>query len=721
MLWLHFFEALLILCGVQGAEGKCESHSTCSACVSKVGCAWCKQKDFLLPGEDSSHRCGTEERLRMKNCSEVMSPSSSLHTVRDEPLRDEPGRMVQLRPQEIHLKLRLGVPQRFNVVFRRAEGYPIDLYYLMDLSFSMRDDLQNVRKLGHQIVGALRNVSRSVRIGFGCFVEKDIDPYIGVTGEVRRMPCRGTTACQPAFSFRHVLPLTEDVAEFRRRAERELISSNLDNPEAGLDAVMQVAVCQDQIGWGNAARIVIYTSDDVFHLAGDGRLGGIVRPHDGKCHLDSKGLYDMETHLDYPSLAHVAEVLAANNIKLIFAVTQDHTDYYMKASEQIPQSVVGVLEEDSSNVVQLISKAYDDLSSKIILEHHKVPAGIDVSYESQCGDREHSPKQKKGVCNNAKINEQVSFTVTMNSFTCLSEAVTFTLGVQGQNEKVQVTVDTLCDCACNDTEPSSPQCGGKGTLNCGICSCDVGHMGQRCECDSDALEHRDGMMELERQCFSPNATTTSTSSQPCSGHGSCLCGQCLCRGHFRGQYCQCEDHSCHRHNNLICGGNGKCNCGTCECHPNFSGPACECSTLTDQCHTSGGGLCSHHGQCQCNTCQCHPGYYGERCSQVRDPCVKFRPCALCLATKEEKCERTCGGMKATKVNESAAFLCFDEKVHYNIKVDQADGHVHILYAPQAGKMSAVYLLICTASGGVVLIGVVVIIICKILIEISSFS
>lgn len=43
-------------------------------------------------------------------------------------------------------------------------------------------------------------------------------------------------------------------------------------------------------------RILVYTSDNVFHLAGDGKLAGIYYPNDGKCHLNSEGLYDMATH-----------------------------------------------------------------------------------------------------------------------------------------------------------------------------------------------------------------------------------------------------------------------------------------------------------------------------------------------------------------------------------------------------------------------------------------
>lgn len=49
--------------------------------------------------------------------------------------------------------------------FLRAEGYPVDLYYLMDLSYSMKDDLERVRQLGQDLLAGLQNLTHSVRIG----------------------------------------------------------------------------------------------------------------------------------------------------------------------------------------------------------------------------------------------------------------------------------------------------------------------------------------------------------------------------------------------------------------------------------------------------------------------------------------------------------------------------------------------------------------------------
>uniref|UniRef100_A0A4W5P3S7 Integrin beta n=1 Tax=Hucho hucho TaxID=62062 RepID=A0A4W5P3S7_9TELE len=116
----------------------------------------------------------------------------------------------------------------------------------MDLSFSMRNDLENVRNLGLEVVTAMKNITSAVRIGFGSFVDKVVDPYVSTVEAKLANPCNNKHKgpCQPAFSFKHVLKLTEDVEEFEKKVSKQSISSNLDNPESGFDAIMQAAVCQ---------------------------------------------------------------------------------------------------------------------------------------------------------------------------------------------------------------------------------------------------------------------------------------------------------------------------------------------------------------------------------------------------------------------------------------------------------------------------------------------
>lgn len=41
----------------------------------------------------------------------------------------------------------------------------------------------------------------------------------------------------------------------------------------------------------------MFATDDVPHLALDGKLGGLVQPHDGMCHLNEKNEYDASTKM----------------------------------------------------------------------------------------------------------------------------------------------------------------------------------------------------------------------------------------------------------------------------------------------------------------------------------------------------------------------------------------------------------------------------------------
>ena len=48
---------------------------------------------------------------------------------------------------------------------------------------------------------------------------------------------------------------------------------NIDAPEAGFDAMAQVILCYDIIGWREeAVKIILYFSDDTFKFAGEGRV-----------------------------------------------------------------------------------------------------------------------------------------------------------------------------------------------------------------------------------------------------------------------------------------------------------------------------------------------------------------------------------------------------------------------------------------------------------------
>lgn len=62
--------------------------------------------------------------------------------------------------------------------YAQAEDYPVDLYYLMDLSKSMEDDKEKLSGLGNLLAQTMQNITSNFRLGFGSFVDKTVMPYV---------------------------------------------------------------------------------------------------------------------------------------------------------------------------------------------------------------------------------------------------------------------------------------------------------------------------------------------------------------------------------------------------------------------------------------------------------------------------------------------------------------------------------------------------------------
>lgn len=73
-------------------------------------------------------------------------------------------------------------------------------------------------------------------------------PYISTTPAKLLNPCTGDKNCTSPFSYKNVLKLTKDGQRFNTLVGQQHISGNLDSPEGGFDAIMQVAVCG--VSWG---------------------------------------------------------------------------------------------------------------------------------------------------------------------------------------------------------------------------------------------------------------------------------------------------------------------------------------------------------------------------------------------------------------------------------------------------------------------------------------
>ncbi|XP_067870723.1 integrin beta-1-like isoform X1 [Heterodontus francisci] len=580
---------------------------SCEECIQAgKNCGWCTKAGFLRKGESTTARCDDIESLQKRGCTteNIENPRGSLRVNTDRNLTDlVSGKKInreditQIRPQKLILKLRSGEPQTFSLYLQRTVDYPIDLYYLADLSLSMQGELENMKKLGIELKEEIQKITSDFRIGFGV---------------LQKNPCTTGETCTSQFSFKNVLPLTYDGAMFNTLLHKQTIATSLNSSEDGVDAIMQAAVCEDIIGWRNVTRLLVFHSNTSLHFAGDGKLSRML-PNDGKCHIDTQGVYTMNHHHDHPSISHLAQKLDDNKIRF-FVVVEEHKNVYKTLQDSIPE--VGIQTSSFSNVTKLILDAYHALSSKVILENSKLPEGVSIHYTAYCKNNTVHTGENGRKCLGIQIGDEVNFAISITAKKCPNNGQKTTINIipLGFNEKVEITLEFVCECECHKKGiVDSPECDqGNGMLECGVCRCNKGRIGQFCECSIDEVNIED----MDASCRKDNA------SQICSNNGDCICGKCVCKKRenpdeiISGRYCECDNFNCDRSNGLICGGNGICHCRMCKCMPNFTGSACDCLLDVASCVSTNGQICNGRGICVCGRCRCTLSVFvGPTCEQ----------------------------------------------------------------------------------------------------------
>ena len=71
-------------------------------------------------------------------------------------------------------------------------------------------------------------------------------------------------------------------------------------------------------------------------------------------------------------------------MNLIFAVVKDQSNLYKNLSQLIEGSFVGELDDDSSNIVQLVVDIYKTIAKKIVFATETLPDGVQVKFFSKC-------------------------------------------------------------------------------------------------------------------------------------------------------------------------------------------------------------------------------------------------------------------------------------------------------------------------------------------------
>ena len=68
-----------------------------------------------------------------------------------------------MRPQHVRLSMRVNEAYDMDFYYAQAEDYPLDLYYLMDLSKSMEDNKEKLSALGDLLAETMQNITSNFR------------------------------------------------------------------------------------------------------------------------------------------------------------------------------------------------------------------------------------------------------------------------------------------------------------------------------------------------------------------------------------------------------------------------------------------------------------------------------------------------------------------------------------------------------------------------------
>uniref|UniRef100_A0A8C5R2Y5 Integrin beta n=1 Tax=Leptobrachium leishanense TaxID=445787 RepID=A0A8C5R2Y5_9ANUR len=609
-------------------------------------------------------RCDLRENLLDYNCSErgiVFMKSESVRI-------DTRMKKTQVSPQLMSMRLRAGQEASFDLQVFEPLDTPVDLYILMDFSYSMSDDLDNLKKMGQDLANVVSSLSSNYTIGFGKFVDKVSVPQTDMRPEKLKQPWPNST---PPFSFKNVIPLTGHIDYFRQELTKEKISGNLDAPEGGFDAILQTAVCTDKIGWRKGStHLLVFSTESAFHYESDGMnvLDGILARNDEHCHLDQYGFYTHDTIQDYPSVPTLVKVLAKNNIIPIFAVTNHSYSYYDKLSKYFKVSEIGELNEDSSNIVELLREAFKvrEIITRVLIslyDLHCCASFFLIQGTFQVKVKALEEVGGQHVCKLPPQDQKGRVVIKPSSFT----------------DGLLIDASVLCDvCPCElQKELDSPKCSYNGHFACGRCECKNRWRGDNCNCSIE--QNTDS-----HSCVAPG------SQKVCSGRGECICGVCHCiseslHQRYEGQFCEYSNFQCPRIGGFMCNDRGRCVKGMCDCAPGWEGPGCECPISNQTCLDTNGGLCNNRGQCVCGRCQCdvESQYTDATCESsyslsLLGVCEVIRTCVQCQAwgtgeKKGKKCEECDVKIKMVdelkKGTEKCTFRDEEDDCTYHYSVD----------------------------------------------------
>jgi hypothetical protein len=85
---------------------------------------------------------------------------------------------VQFKPQSMFVRLRPGAKYNFQMFYKPAKDFPLDIYFLLDYSYTMKTHVRELRLQAQKVYQELIKFTNNVRFGVGSFVDKPDFPYV---------------------------------------------------------------------------------------------------------------------------------------------------------------------------------------------------------------------------------------------------------------------------------------------------------------------------------------------------------------------------------------------------------------------------------------------------------------------------------------------------------------------------------------------------------------
>nr|XP_023831842.1 integrin beta-8 [Salvelinus alpinus] len=493
---------------------------------------------------------------------------------------------TQVSPGEITLTLRPGAEASVIVAVQQLERYPVDLYYLVDVSASMQENLDQLKTVGVALSHRMREHSSDLRLGFGSFVDKPVSPYINVHPSKINNPCRvrwvgvgDGQADHPSLGL--------------------LAEKLLENHIYSLFAVEQL-----QYQWYEELVRLLPGSNLLFQAP---KLIDVVVDAYKRLLSVVQVSVSVEDRAFSRFLVSVSPLCPEGSVshdnRSCSNVQPNQTVYFniTIGLHSCPDD-----DDDVDDVVQVFVRPVGYNESTIIKVHSRCRCHCgpdwhchdDTTHQSTCG--EVTPDTDR---NNQDLNNRDMHTHTPDLDPEHTPTRPHTHGPEWSRQ-------------CR-AEGSGVDCNGRGVCVCGKCVCERNSLGtvygQYCQMDDYSCPYQHGLL--------------------CGGRGMCVSGDCVCEEGWTGESCRCpvSTATCLSDNGLLCSGRGRCVCGRCVCdNHQYSGAFCErCPTCHSSCQSHWRCIDCHlsHGLSQreaeeCNhTCTSLVGYVNDVTGQVWRQCV----------------------------------------------------------------------------------------------------